>query len=177
MALRPRNTFCCSASPLRLNVEIFSLECLNCFDHMDISIFPMRFWRKFYCMVINISQITSTEIYSSWPYNTSTQLVDSINSTIELVNRHLTTESIFVKSLVVESRPFFFFCTPVSHLMLGLRIVNDYPSWLYKYLQNQHQNSSSNITYVGLTSSVKPAQVLISKKAFDFKYLDLVLCI
>ena len=48
--------------------------------------------------------------------------------TIELVNCHLTTESIFVKSLVAESRPFFFFCTPVSHLMLGLRNVNDYPS-------------------------------------------------
>ena len=38
-----RNTFCCFVSPLRLNVEIFSLECLNCYDHMDISIFPMRF--------------------------------------------------------------------------------------------------------------------------------------
>ena len=34
--------FCCSAPPLRLNVEIFSLEFLIYCDHLDISIFQMR---------------------------------------------------------------------------------------------------------------------------------------
>ena len=49
--------------PLRLNVEIFSLEYFNCYDHMDTSIFQTRFWRNFCCMVIDIFQMTSTGIY------------------------------------------------------------------------------------------------------------------
>ena len=39
MVLRARNTFSCYAPPLKLKVEIFSLECLNCYAHMDISRF------------------------------------------------------------------------------------------------------------------------------------------
>ena len=39
------------------------------------------------------------------------------------------------------------------------------------YLQNQRQNFSTTITYVGLTSNVKPAHVFIRNRFFIFSTL------
>ena len=65
------------------------------------------------------------QFISCWLFNTSMQLVDLIKISMELVNRHLTTKSIFMKSLVPESCPFFSFSAPVSPSILGSHSVHD----------------------------------------------------
>ena len=64
-----------------------------CWKLKHFPCFESLLWCNSYCVVINISQITSTEIYSSWLCSISTQLVDSTETTVEQANRLLTANS------------------------------------------------------------------------------------
>ena len=64
-----------SALPLRLHVEIFSLE----YDHLSTSIiFRTTPWLKYYCMVIKTSLMTSTKLFLSLLSNLLTKPVGLI---------------------------------------------------------------------------------------------------
>ena len=58
--------FCCFAPHLTLNDEIFSLEFRNYYNLLLKSIVSREtFCCNFYCMVIKISQMTLTKLYSN----------------------------------------------------------------------------------------------------------------
>ena len=56
MALRIRSTFCCSALLSKNHEEIFSLMFPFYYNHLDIPIFQMMPYCRFYYMVIKIFQ-------------------------------------------------------------------------------------------------------------------------